>query len=103
MVLKNKLIMKLVSESIHKYLKPKPLEKVKKEINSLSQERKDQELITQSKKGNKEIVEMLLKVGVDPNIQNKWDNTALILASMHGHKEIVELLKYYGVKNKYIK
>ena len=37
---------------------------------------------------------MLLKAGADPNIQNEWGTTALMMASRYGYKECVfELLK----------
>ena len=41
---------------------------------------------------------MLLDVNVDPNVQNKYGYTALMLASINGHKEIVELLKKYDAE-----
>jgi hypothetical protein len=55
-------------------------------------------------KGYKDIVELLLKYGADPNIKNN-DATPLLLASSRGDKEIVELLLNHGAdpnfKNKY--
>ena len=50
-----------------------------------------------SEKGYKEIVELLLKKGADPNIKNVYAGLSpLYLASVEGHKDIVELLLKYG-------
>ncbi len=50
-------------------------------------------LMCASRKGRKEIVEMLLQdKRIEINKQNKEGNTALMLASEEGHKEIVEIL-----------
>lgn len=46
--------------------------------------------------GSKEIVELLLNAGADPNIQNLRGDTALILAAKYGKTEIVELLLNKG-------
>ena len=89
--------MKLVSESIRDYLKPKSKEQILKDIELLSQERRDEELIKQSGKGNKEVVEMLLDAGADPSVQDELGNTASVLASENGHKEVVEMLLNVGV------
>ena len=55
--------------------------------------------------GHAEIVELLLKHGAKPNIQNNHGETALIKASYYGHIAIVKLLLEYNadphVKNKY--
>ncbi len=95
--LKEEYYPRLFKESIKDYLKPKSKEQILKDIELLSQKRKDQQLIKQAEKGNKEVVEMLLKSGVDPNIQNEYGNTALMWASVNNHKEIVEMLLKVGV------
>ena len=62
-------------------------------------------LIEESKNGHKETVELLLNSGADPNIQNKFGQTALIMASCEGHTEIIELLLNSGadpnIQNKF--
>lgn len=50
-------------------------------------------LMWASYSGYLETVKLLINEGVDPNIQNKYGNTPLLLASRYGHLEIVKLLK----------
>ena len=53
-------------------------------------------LIRASKKGQTEIVSMLLAAGADVNAKEIYGNTALIVASGNGHKEIVAILLEKG-------
>ena len=45
-----------------------------------------------SRKGHKEIVELLLKKGAEPNIRDKYGTTPLHYAALYGHMAIVETL-----------
>ena len=46
--------------------------------------------------GHKEIIEILIKRGIDVNCQDAMGNTPLICASSFGHKEIIEILIKIG-------
>jgi len=48
--------------------------------------------------GYKDIVELLLKYGVDVNARSITDSTPLIFASKHNHKDIVKLLLKAGAE-----
>ena len=49
-----------------------------------------------SRKGHKEIVELLLKKGAEPNIRDKHGTTPLHYAALYGHMAIVETLLHSG-------
>ena len=49
-----------------------------------------------SRKGHKEIVELLLKKGAEPNIRDKYGTTPLHYAALYGHMAIVETLLHSG-------
>ena len=53
-------------------------------------------LIHASRNGMYQMVEMLLKLGADPNIQNENGETALIFASSNGHYPVVKILHQKG-------
>jgi ankyrin repeat protein len=48
--------------------------------------------------GNKHCVELLLSVGADVNLKNKFDKTALLLAVEHDHDEVVHVLALAGAR-----
>ena len=48
---------------------------------------------------SKELVELLLKNGADPNVKAKEGVTALMLAEANPHKGVIEVLKKYGARN----
>ena len=49
-------------------------------------------LCSAAEKGKKEVVQLLLDCGININVVDKWDNTALERAANKGHTEIVTLL-----------
>ena len=49
-----------------------------------------------SRKGHKEIVELLLKKGAEPNIRDKYGTTPLHYAALYGRMAIVETLLHSG-------
>ena len=49
-----------------------------------------------ARKGNVEIVKMLLKEGADVNARDKYGRTALYVAAWRGHVEIVKMLLKEG-------
>jgi hypothetical protein len=76
---------------------------------SIPQKELDTALIEGCYKGNKEIVELLLKNGANINCKDEYGNTPLVAAQFwaiqHGYptaarraKETVKLLKSYGKK-----
>lgn len=61
-----------------------------------NQEGSESALILASKKGNIEIVDILLKSGADVDFEFKNKRTALIFAAENGHKKIVKMLLEAG-------
>ncbi len=53
-------------------------------------------LMAAADKGNKEIVQQLLKVGADKAVRNTQGQTASDIALVAGHRELAELLKPEG-------
>jgi len=49
-----------------------------------------------SENGFSEIVDLLLKAGADPNVENSYGKTSLHLAANKAHKKVVELLIAHG-------
>uniref|UniRef100_A0A1X7U0K3 Uncharacterized protein n=1 Tax=Amphimedon queenslandica TaxID=400682 RepID=A0A1X7U0K3_AMPQE len=56
----------------------------------------DTALIVAARKGNCDVVELLLKKGADPSHSNDYGYTALIVAAEGGHYDIVQLLLNNG-------
>nr|QBK92095.1 MAG: ankyrin repeat protein [Pithovirus LCPAC304] len=48
--------------------------------------------------GHTECIESSLQLGIDPNFQNKFGETALLWAASYRHRDIVRLLLEYGAK-----
>ena len=60
----------------------------------------DRELIEAAEKGETKKVKELLSIGANPNFQDKYGQTALMLASQNGHLDIVCILCGILLKNK---
>ncbi|MDR0735172.1 MAG: ankyrin repeat domain-containing protein [Elusimicrobiota bacterium] len=55
-------------------------------------------LMFAAKRGHKEIVEILFKTGVNPDIQTKYARIDLMFAALNEHKKIADMLKEAGAK-----
>ena len=47
---------------------------------------------------NREVIELFLKAGMDPNAEGKYGETALMLAAVYHNKEFVDLLVAHGAR-----
>ena len=62
------------------------------QMNSSANTTQGHELLDASRKGHASVVELLLASGTDPNLQDKYGDTALMIASIQGHVEVLKLL-----------
>ena len=71
-------------------------EKAKDELTKMDITFTENSFVQKAREGDVGAIRLFLKAGMDPNVSDAKDNTALIVAAKKGHTEIVKLLLENG-------
>ena len=83
---------KFIYESVESYLEPKGEDEIVNSLSKLSKEELGKKLIDAVYDGLTDVVQYLIKAGVDINFKDRHGYTALHYASIIGSEQIVKIL-----------